>query len=226
MRVEGRKRREGGGREKGELSRNRIWLYQEGGRAVMANECAIPRLVIDCIEALLVVFKARVGRGAKEGPQVGHRVLLLPTLLPYPRTAAQDGFSVRVVPAALVRVGEHGVGALDLFERLGGRLDVVLVLVRVPLREVCVCGAWGLERERRRDGRLSPRKPPSLALAQGIPTSFSSPCLTVSLTRSASVQPHPNLSPSLISIRIRDKQTPTPQLALATATLTLRASLR
>ena len=99
------------------------------------------------VEAARAVLVPRVGRRREVKPQAARRVSSLAAV--GGGATAQDGVAVLVVPAALVRVSEHGMCALQLLEPRLCLLTAVEVPVRVPqerllavrLLQLVVCGS-------------------------------------------------------------------------------------
>ena len=89
----------------------------------------------DGVEPARVVAVARVRARREVAPQVEPVVVsvsVAAATIRDARAAAQDGVAVLVVPAALLRIGEHGVRSLYVLECLGSRGNLMLVLVRMP----------------------------------------------------------------------------------------------
>eukprot|EP00964_Phaeocystis_antarctica_P156865 scaffold126788_cov63-Phaeocystis_antarctica.AAC.3 len=118
----------------------RVELTEDRSVPACTGTCTWPGWLIEArgvhtIEATAVVTEAAVAGRIEEGPQAHARLLLTPgaRLLARPR-ALHDGVPVQVVPRALLRVAQSGVGGLDVLEVGARNLSLARVLVRVPLR--------------------------------------------------------------------------------------------
>jgi len=67
--------------------------------------------------------------------------------LPIPAEAAQDRVPVRVVPGALLRVGENFIGGRDFREEGGCRFDIAVVAVGVEFKGFAAIGFFYSRKE-------------------------------------------------------------------------------
>lgn len=99
-----------------------VLLFIEGGE----------QAAVDPVEAILVISKTVEAAGVEVGPYVHALVVHGALALHGAIAAAQNRFSMRIVPGALLRIVEHSIRALDLLELAMGLLLLIHVLVWMP----------------------------------------------------------------------------------------------